>query len=53
MAMWTQFARTSDPSILGLINWPAYETAANHYLSLDETFQVKSGFSLIAAEPAD
>jgi para-nitrobenzyl esterase len=50
MAMWTQFAKTGDPSVPGLIEWPAYNSADDQYLSLDELLLVESGFSSIAAE---
>ena len=50
MAMWTQFAKTGDPNVTGLIEWPAYDATGDRYLSLDEQLLVKSGFSLIAAE---
>jgi para-nitrobenzyl esterase len=50
MAMWAQFARTGDPSVPGLVEWPAYDVASDRYLSLDEELQIKSGFSQIAPE---
>jgi hypothetical protein len=45
MAMWTQFARTGNPNVAGLIDWPAYESAKDQYLCIAEPLQVKSGFS--------
>ena len=50
MAMWVQFARTGNPSVPGLVEWPAYDTTSDSYLSLDESLTVKSGFSEIAPE---
>jgi para-nitrobenzyl esterase len=50
MQMWTQFARTGDPNVPGLVDWPAYNAASDKYLALDVPLQVKSGFSLIAPE---
>jgi para-nitrobenzyl esterase len=50
MAMWTQFASTGDPSVPGLVDWPAYDATSDKYLALDVPLQVKSGFSLIAPE---
>ena len=47
MAMWTQFARTGDPNVEGLIKWPAYEAATDQYLYITEPLEVKSGFSKV------
>jgi para-nitrobenzyl esterase len=53
MLMWTQFARTGNPSVPGVVEWPAYDAAGDKYLALDVPLKVKSGFSLIAPdEPA-
>jgi para-nitrobenzyl esterase len=48
MAMWTNFAKTGDPSVEGLVAWPAWEQATDQYLYIAEPLQVKSGFSFIA-----
>jgi carboxylesterase type B len=48
MAMWAQFARMGNPSVKGLITWPAYESATDQYLYIAEPLQVKSGFSKVA-----
>ena len=53
MQMWTQFARTGNPSVPGLVEWPAYDATSDKYLALDMPLQVKSGFSLIATEPLE
>jgi para-nitrobenzyl esterase len=45
MQMWTAFARTGNPSVKGLINWPAYDETTDRYLYIVEPLQVKSGFS--------
>ena len=45
MQMWTAFARTGNPSVKGLINWPAYNETTDRYLYIVEPLQVKSGFS--------
>jgi para-nitrobenzyl esterase len=50
MQMWTQFARTGNPTVPGLVDWPAYDATGDQYLALDVPLQVKSGFSLIAPE---
>jgi para-nitrobenzyl esterase len=45
MKIWVQFARTGDPSIAGLIEWPAWEQSSDKYLYINDTFRVKTGFS--------
>ena len=47
MKMWTQFAKTGNPGIKGLIEWPAYDEDTDRYLYIAESLQVKSGFSRI------
>jgi hypothetical protein len=51
MTMWAQFAKTGDPSVKGLVTWPAYEAAADQYLYIGETLQAKSGFSKVVPPP--
>ncbi|MFC1920568.1 carboxylesterase/lipase family protein [Chloroflexota bacterium] len=50
MKMWANFARTGDPSVKGLIEWPAWEKTTDKYLYIVEPLQVKSGFSKVAQE---
>jgi para-nitrobenzyl esterase len=45
MNIWAQFAKTGDPSVEGLITWPAYDAATDEYLYIAEPLEVKSGFS--------
>jgi para-nitrobenzyl esterase len=45
MKIWTQFARTGNPSEKGLIEWPAWEKNSDQYLSIAEILTVKSGYS--------
>jgi len=45
MNIWTQFARTGNPSVKGLIEWPAWDEAGDRYLLIAETLEVKSGYS--------
>jgi para-nitrobenzyl esterase len=45
MRIWAQFAKTGDPSVKGLVKWPAYEPATDRYLYIAEPLEVKSGFS--------
>ncbi len=43
--IWTQFARTGNPSVGGLIEWPAWDKDSDRYLSITEKLEIKSGFS--------
>lgn len=36
IAYWVQFAKTGDPNVEGLPDWPAYETKTDQHLVLDE-----------------
>ena len=48
MKLWTNFARTGNPSLKGAVEWPAYAEGPDQYLYITESPQVKSGFSRIA-----
>jgi para-nitrobenzyl esterase len=48
MDMWTNFARTGDPSIRGVVDWPAWDEAKDQYLYITESPEVRSGFSKVA-----
>ncbi len=50
MRMWTQFSKTGDPSVKGMITWPAYEASSDQYLYIADPLQAKSGFSNIGQE---
>ena len=45
MRMWTAFARTGNPNVSGLIDWPAYDETTDKYLYIVDPLQVKTGFS--------
>jgi para-nitrobenzyl esterase len=47
MKMWAQFARTGDPNIAGLIEWPIWEKSADKYLYVHDTFEIKTGYSKV------
>jgi len=47
MTMWVQFAKTGDPSVKGLIDWPAWRAASDQYLDIAWPLQVKPGYSKI------
>jgi para-nitrobenzyl esterase len=47
MRMWTQFARTGNPSVKGLIDWPNWKPSTDKYLYIAEPLQVKTGYSKV------
>jgi para-nitrobenzyl esterase len=46
--VWTQFARTGDPSVKGLVEWPAWDKVRDQYLYISEALEIKSGYSDLA-----
>ena len=40
--LWAQFAKTGDPSVEGLVDWPPYTEENNVYLDIGETLEVKA-----------
>jgi len=53
MRIWTGFAKTGNPSIKGLIEWPAWEPAADEYLLIADPLQIKPGYSNLLKIQAD
>lgn len=51
--VWAQFARTGNPSVEGLIDWPAYTEANNSYLDIGNPLAAKTGVqaSYVAPPP--
>jgi para-nitrobenzyl esterase len=47
MAVWTQFARSGDPSVEGLITWPAYTPENDVYVDFGASPVVKTGLSAV------
>ncbi len=47
MTIWTNFARTGNPSVTGLITWPAYTTTNDSFVELGATPVVRSGLSAV------
>jgi para-nitrobenzyl esterase len=41
--IWAQFARTGDPSVEGLVEWPRYTEEDNVYLDIGSPMEVKTG----------
>lgn len=50
VAMWVQFARTGNPNVPGLIEWPPYDTTTDRYLRIGEPLEVRTG--LYKPQPA-
>jgi para-nitrobenzyl esterase len=48
MKIWTQFAKTGDPNIKGLITWPAWDKDTDQYLYVADPLEVRDGYSQIA-----
>lgn len=51
MALWAQFAATGDPSVEGLIQWPAYAPETDQYLDISDELEVKTGIAESYVEP--
>jgi len=45
LTIWTTFARTGNPSVKGLIDWPAWDEATDKYLIITDPLQIKQGYS--------
>jgi len=48
MTLWSNFAKTGDPSIAGVLAWTPYTSGNDLYLELDATPEVKAGASLLS-----
>ena len=53
MRIWTGFAKTGNPSVKGLIEWPAWEPAADEYVLIADPLQIKPGYSNLLKIQAD
>ena len=51
MRMWVNFVKTGNPSVAGLVNWPAYTEETDQYLDIGETLEVKKGIKSAYVEP--
>ena len=47
MAIWTQFAKTGNPSVAGLVDWPAYTPANDRFVELGAAPAVRTGLSSV------
>jgi para-nitrobenzyl esterase len=48
MGLWTSFAKTGQPAVKGIPDWPAYDKAGDKYLYVNNTLEAKTGFSKVA-----
>ena len=48
MNVWTNFAKTGDPNIKGLVEWQPYDESTDRYLYITEKLEMRSGFSRVA-----
>jgi para-nitrobenzyl esterase len=53
MRIWTGFAKTGNPSIKGLIEWPVWEPSTDEYLLIADPLQIKPGQSNLLKIQAD
>ncbi|MGQ9426442.1 carboxylesterase/lipase family protein [Gilvimarinus sp. F26214L] len=49
--LWAQFARTGNPSVDGLVNWPAYTEENNRYLEIGSMLGAKTGIESAYVAP--
>jgi len=45
MTIWTNFAKTGNPSVRGLIEWPAWDSKTDKFLVISDPLRVKSGYN--------
>ncbi|MDY3196889.1 MAG: carboxylesterase family protein [Pseudomonadaceae bacterium] len=50
MTMWTNFAKTGDPSIPGKLEFPLYDAQARRYVEMDTEVSVKTDISSVFAD---
>lgn len=50
MTMWTNFAKTGDPSIPGELEFPLYDAQAQRYVEMDTEASVKTDISSVFAD---
>lgn len=50
LTIWTNFAKTGDPSIPGELEYPLYEAAAQQYVDLSDVAEVKTDIGEVFAE---
>jgi para-nitrobenzyl esterase len=53
MAIWKQFAKTGNPSVSGLVEWPAFTEENDSYLSIGAKLEIKKGVSSSGKMPGN
>ncbi len=48
MKIWTNYAKNGDPAVKGLVEWPAWDSATDRYLYINDKPMVKTGYSKLA-----
>jgi para-nitrobenzyl esterase len=48
MKIWAQYARTGNPGVKSLVEWPVWEPDTDQYLYVSDSLQIKPGFSRVA-----
>jgi para-nitrobenzyl esterase len=43
MRLWSAFANTGNPSVKGLVEWPAYTEQNDQYLRIAQKLEAKKG----------
>lgn len=51
MTLWAQFAATGDPSVEGLVQWPAWDAEGDQYLDIGYELAVKTGVAQAYVPP--
>jgi para-nitrobenzyl esterase len=46
--IWATFAKTGNPSVKGIVDWPTYDPISDRYVYFIDHPEIKSGFSKIA-----
>jgi carboxylesterase type B len=50
--IWTSFAKTGNPSVKGLIDWPAWDSQTDKYLLITDPLQVENKYTdLLKIQP--
>jgi para-nitrobenzyl esterase len=53
MSIWKQFAKTGNPSVSGLIDWPAYTEENDTYLAIGAKLEVRKGVASSGKMPGN
>ncbi len=51
MTLWARFASTGNPSVDGLVTWPAWDATGDQYLDLSSELEVKTGVAQAYVPP--